>query len=298
MLSLEFHTNYCKHRLCFSRTFTSCIATDGVCNANIFSPSQLSFILVSDVFFSFLLVSTLFHSFIPVCNVCSLAFERPAAGTSALQYATDLWKQPLFLIFSIRSSNYTIVYDQVICGDSLFPALFTAVGQYFDDYFAIACMFKIFWFEDHLLQNEDKEENTELPAVYQQTMHFVENDELFQVWKSQARRARTWLLQKLVCIPETISLNILTFCFILGNRRIKDIKQECRFSTSNTMKLLWYFITGIPTFTLYIASMPHVVPVMATHWSTFNHKNRVLVFYVISVALFLRQLSQKYHRFG
>ena len=80
------------------------------------------------------------------------------------------------------------------------------------------------------MQNEDKEENTEL-AVYQQTRHFVENDELLQVMTSQARRARTWLLQKLVCIPETISLDILTFYFILGNRRIKDIKQKCCFLT-------------------------------------------------------------------
>ena len=80
------------------------------------------------------------------------------------------------------------------------------------------------------------EQNTKA-AIYQQTRHFVEKDELLHVSTSQARRARTWLLQKLVCIPETISLNILTFYFILGKRRIKDIKQECRFSTSNTMKL-------------------------------------------------------------
>ena len=88
------------------------------------------------------------------------------------------------------------------------------------------------------MQNEDKKENTELGSVYQKTMHFVENDELLQVSTSQARRARTWLLQKLVCIPETISLNILTFYFILGNRRIKDIKQECRFSISITIKFI------------------------------------------------------------
>ena len=86
------------------------------------------------------------------------------------------------------------------------------------------------------MQNEDKEENTEL-AVYQQTMHFVEKDELLQVSTSQARRARTWLLQKLVCIPETISLNILTLA-LSWEIGVSKIKQECRFSTSITMKFI------------------------------------------------------------
>ena len=109
------------------------------------------------------------------------------------------------------------------------------------------------------MQIEDKEENTEL-AVYQQTMHFVENDELLQVSTSQARRARTWLLQKLVCIPETISLDILTFYFILGNRRIKDIKQECRFLTIKYNEIHLIFQNWYTNF-----HPIYVVPVIATH---------------------------------